>query len=1527
MLRCDAGAMMPNEFKTKMALPNGAAGSGSGGSAPGEEAAEPKKKPKAKAKPTPKPNPAKEFYHVEIPVKDVLHYQHPICAALLIVKTGEFPELRIKAYAGRVLLAYLQSVVADRVNSLEADAVPEDLLLVHGVLSEMCADESAHESAVVSALPAGGVQQILKGTWQPCITSSSAAAAAGRLTNAMQKFMSSNTRQGDKWRLLHDVEDILRTLGSALPGNLRSTAWAWHARQSGRLHRSQALQAAEEEAKSIAEDFREDLSSRLQSGVRLLEVAALATGAESLHSGASPLSPSVAASLQKASKLQISLDQLKTRMEELGSSRKNLITAGHLLDGYESLMRLSEELHAAREEAGGAEYSDADRQLMDQLAQEMKQLQQALEEKLEGSGLPPGAWQKVTFDPDSDGSQGRSSDRFTGQKKGNKRQARSHAWLKGLKEATARAARFGHALKGSQGKDQLSEMEKTLMEELESCEAAAAKAGDSEEQSASWKQLRNVWTQLQDQLDQVRKKKLPGGDGAEGGRLSSWAMSRSKLMPKRSHTQPLQMKDLSPALSVSAAQLQALQEEVEPDDCFAAVSPRQPKVNAAHGSCFLEHGLEALLISKALSHAADSGNPFANIFGNSLEGLPSPGWIFFSMAAALPALSRGHSEAMRCTSGEARRTVRCLFSLLGFLVFEICRVSAKAMSDFFSSTSHPLSGSVLIEANRTTWATVQRTHKMHDAKTWEAGMSAAPHLPGFGNKAHLQKKGKQGSTFKRDTASSAQRTATANLYLRGALEALKVNEWTSNQVSSSCITLTPHPLRDQYGMSLQYSKGDISSSTAALSLLGWSSRASGNLRANSMRFSTISLLRRGFTGRSKPGLRVVLPRRFLTFSCFTCSFFTLGVAAFLGAAAGFLARVFAAAFGAVPIACDFAAGETFGDLLGTAGSPSTSGETSFLLVLAFFVLLATWLEPAERICRLRDFMGDGVGDFLADCLCSLSWISWISWISCFFFHSSLFAGPAYLCLWYPPSFGVAHPWSRIPLRQEPERGAGDKYRRSLLQRGRQRTFRRMCRFRTWETVQFRRLALSFSSFFRLISLQRSWPVAEEQAVNRASIFEIEWAAMRKRHGQRCRSCDGVFLENPRFLPSRMFRKKLRGGGDAGEDGHRLLMAGRQYLQRQDVEKLLSAARAGASHSAALVDDDALAAGQDVSGQWQQLTSELEDLEAELTLDPMQRPGTSGRLSLGIGARLSPKRGPKQASTSKNSSGSLPLDLLEASSAFLRHSEELARIRSQQSEDDGSNPMLTLGQSIYTQQALESMELEVAKALQDAEARALLLLPAPRDSEGVKRHLWAAPMAKQKQLLLPEMGRADEGPQLPTLLTPRKRQQLLEKEAAAKPVEGDRSKTKLQESSFPNQLLGMVYVRAASRLPSRTSDPPTGLEILLPSCGANSRCPRSRKPASSSCKNKQGELALGVVQHIHLSFSWSTEPPELRSRKKPGDLPGPKWLKWPEPRRDFPPDEPRTPEVHVVMVFFVKHSADVSQDTLKTFLNHLLHLQT
>ena len=64
------------------------------------------------------------------------HYQHPICTALILVKTGEFPELRIKAYAGRLLLAYLQTVVAELCNSM--DDVPQDLLLVHGVLSELC---------------------------------------------------------------------------------------------------------------------------------------------------------------------------------------------------------------------------------------------------------------------------------------------------------------------------------------------------------------------------------------------------------------------------------------------------------------------------------------------------------------------------------------------------------------------------------------------------------------------------------------------------------------------------------------------------------------------------------------------------------------------------------------------------------------------------------------------------------------------------------------------------------------------------------------------------------------------------------------------------------------------------------------------------------------------------------------------------------------------------------------------------------------------------------------------------------------------------------------------------------------------------------------------------------------------------------------------------------------------------------------------------------------------------------------------
>eukprot|EP00434_Breviolum_minutum_P026150 symbB.v1.2.023119.t2/scaffold2087.1/size89970/4 len=456
-----------------------------------------------------------------------------------------------------------------------------------------------------------------------------------------------------------------------------------------------------------------------------------------------------------------------------------------------------------------------------------------------------------------------------------------------------------------------------------------------------------------------------------------------------------------------------------------------------------------------------------------------------------------------------------------------------------------------------------------------------------------------------------------------------------------------------------------------------------------------------------------------------------------------------------------------------------------------------------------------------------------------------------------------------------------------------------------------------------------------------------------------------------------FRQKLRTEGLSQQDSEtpsgKLLKAGREHLQQQDLDKLLQAVKAGESHLSTL--DVDLVAGQNVSSQWQQLRRELEDLEAELALDPTQRPSTSGRLSLGIASRLSPKRatahssskgkptseswrlcrrrgperffydkttytgvhtcggpntvckdnfiaslrhglklsmfvrnpglqprsypfnlpggnkGPErffydrtsytgvhqcggptvidkendfhgnfcrslrpkssQPHRSRPSDRDLQLhrsrpsdsnvrflqsktedtaeslahmrlallntrlernrfgDLSETSeileaARFLRSSDELARLRSQQAEDDGSNPMLTLGQSIHVQQELETIELQVAKALKAATARG--------DGEVRTLHGWCgsllqktrpfgsvpgpfrlseicakSPMAKQKGLLLPEavcqaVSRTDDGEPLPTLLTPsRKRQQELEleREANVKPVEGDR-KTKLQE---------------------------------------------------------------------------------------------------------------------------------------------------
>ena len=68
------------------------------------------------------------------------HYQHTICTALILVKEGEYPELRIKAYAGRVLLAFLQHKIAWLVDQQQQQhgRVPESMILAHGAVTSMC---------------------------------------------------------------------------------------------------------------------------------------------------------------------------------------------------------------------------------------------------------------------------------------------------------------------------------------------------------------------------------------------------------------------------------------------------------------------------------------------------------------------------------------------------------------------------------------------------------------------------------------------------------------------------------------------------------------------------------------------------------------------------------------------------------------------------------------------------------------------------------------------------------------------------------------------------------------------------------------------------------------------------------------------------------------------------------------------------------------------------------------------------------------------------------------------------------------------------------------------------------------------------------------------------------------------------------------------------------------------------------------------------------------------------------------------
>lgn len=59
-----------------------------------------------------------------------------------MVKEGDYPELRIKAYAGRVLFAFLQdkvaSLLAAESQRAEGPGPSEILLLAHGALSAIC---------------------------------------------------------------------------------------------------------------------------------------------------------------------------------------------------------------------------------------------------------------------------------------------------------------------------------------------------------------------------------------------------------------------------------------------------------------------------------------------------------------------------------------------------------------------------------------------------------------------------------------------------------------------------------------------------------------------------------------------------------------------------------------------------------------------------------------------------------------------------------------------------------------------------------------------------------------------------------------------------------------------------------------------------------------------------------------------------------------------------------------------------------------------------------------------------------------------------------------------------------------------------------------------------------------------------------------------------------------------------------------------------------------------------------------------
>ncbi|CAJ1379288.1 unnamed protein product, partial [Effrenium voratum] len=275
-----------------------------------------------------------------------------------------------------------------------------------------------------------------------------------------------------------------------------------------------------------------DLSQRIVSGVRHLEIEALAGAGEDTGDNGDMHNSEARESLQRAVRLQMEMEQLKTRMDSLKGG-DDLLLAGHLLDCREALRRLADQAAAENQKA---ENNQGDGNLLwKQLASDLEEVQKDLDAKL--SSKVPRGWRGMT----------RSQ---TGTSEASR-------WLSRLKEAASRAALFARAVRSRKDKEQLQKLQEQLLSELQSSEAEAAEGGA---RGDKWKQLHSLWSRLKGELEQA--KQLPSGTSQDAAsRLTSFvAARRSKLTSqKRSQTQPLG----SLAEDVDKAAAEKIREDLE----------------------------------------------------------------------------------------------------------------------------------------------------------------------------------------------------------------------------------------------------------------------------------------------------------------------------------------------------------------------------------------------------------------------------------------------------------------------------------------------------------------------------------------------------------------------------------------------------------------------------------------------------------------------------------------------------------------------------------------------------------------------------------------------------------------------------------------------------------------------------------------------------------------------------------------------------------------------------------------------------